>query len=48
MVKIQNSWRITSRINAHTGNVPNDSYFTRDFSHNVLILKLPNTSTRGL
>ena len=24
------------------------SYFTRDFSHNVLLAKLPNTSTRGL
>ena len=23
-------------------------YFTRDFSRNKLILKLPNTSTRGL
>ena len=23
-------------------------YFTHDFSHNVLIAKLPNTSTRGL
>ena len=23
-------------------------YFTRDFSHNPLILKLPSTSTRGL
>ena len=51
MVKIfcdQNSRRITSHINVHTSNATNDPYFTRDFSCNMLLAKLPNTSTRGL
>ena len=51
MVKIfrdRNSRRISSCINAHTGNVPHDSVFSCDFHANVLLGKLPNTSTRGL
>ena len=51
MVKIfhdQNSQRITSRINAHTGNAPKKPVFSRDFSCNALIPKLPNTYIRGL
>ena len=51
MVKIfrdQNSWRISSHINMHTGNITFDSVFTCDLHVNALLAKLPNTSTRGL
>ena len=44
----QNSQRISSCINAHTGNVPHDSvFFQTNFHINALLAKLPNTSTRG-
>ena len=39
----RNSQRISSHINAHTGNAPK-----HDFHVNALLMKLPNTSTRGL
>ena len=51
MVKIfrnRNSWRILSHINVHTGNIPQDSVFSMHFHIHALLVKLPNTSTRGL
>ena len=50
MVKIfhdQNSWRISSHINAHTSNILHDSFFQANFHVNMLLAKLPNTSPRG-
>ena len=45
----QNSWRISPHINAHTCDVPHDLViFHTNFHVNVLLAKLPNTSTRGL
>ena len=45
----RNSRIISSHINAHTGNtLKNPVFYTRDFSCNVLIPKLPNSYTRGL